>query len=286
VRPPDRTARGLAVVVAFALVVSAFVVSAFGVGAAVAADAAVGEATRPPRELATLTARASVLGQQAAAARAAVRWRLGALRRLVHGGELDGATRARAVDAGTRALARELAEARGLERERADTAAEAEALASVARAPETIGAPPGVAAPVVGPVVARFGVAPDRATGLLVARPGVRIAAAPRAPVHAPFAGRVASVATEPEGAAVVLEDGAGWTAIVGGLAEAEVAEGQPVAAGDRLGAAAEGGPSAPPVVSLEVWRGRHPVDPLLFLKAPAPPSSAVVRLADAPRLP
>ena len=139
--------------------------------------------------------------------------------------------------------------------------------------------------------MARFGVAPERATGVLVSSPGVRLAAAPRALVRAPFAGLVARVASEPGGATVVLDDGAGWTAIVGGLAETGVAEGQRVSAGERLGAA----PDVPTPVSLEIWRGRRPVDPLLLARGPAPrPTPAApetaqtppAALADAPRLP
>jgi septal ring factor EnvC (AmiA/AmiB activator) len=270
---------------------AAAVVAAVAVvgGSAQAADLAAAGDAPAPRELATLTARASVLGEQAAAARAAVRWRLSALRRLVGAGPgVDGSARARAIDAGTRVLARELAEARTLERERDQTRAAGEALAASARAADAIGAPPDVALPVAGAVVTRFGVGPDRATGLLVTRPGVRLGAAPGAPVRAPFAGVVALVADEPEGGAVVLEDGAGWTAIVGGLARTDVARGQRLAAGAPLGAAAAGAPGAPPVISFEVWRGRHPVDPLLVARAPAGPPRGQPRaaLADPARVP
>jgi septal ring factor EnvC (AmiA/AmiB activator) len=148
------------------------------------------------------------------------------------------------------------------------------------RAAEVIGAPPNVALPVAGAVVARFGVGADRPTGLLVARPGVRLAAAPGAPVRAPFGGRVALLAEESEGGAVVVEDGVGWTVIVGGLARKDVAVGQRVAAGERLGAAATGAPGAPPVISFEIWRGRRPVDPLLLVRAVAGAPRAEPRAA------
>jgi len=284
VRPAGRF-----VVVGFAF---AGVAAAVVAGTALAADlAAAGDAPAPSatRALAILTARASVLGEQVASARAAVRWRLGALRRLVGAGPgLGGAVRARAIAAETRVLARELAEARSLERERDQTRAEGGALAASARAAAAIGPRPDVGLPVAGAVVARFGVGPDRATGLLVARPGVRFAAGPGAPLRAPFAGLVALVADEPEGGAVVLEDGGGWTAIVGGLARTDVARGQRVAAGERLGAAAAGAPGAPPLISFEVWRGRHPVDPLLVARAAAGPPRGEPRaaLAEPPPVP
>lgn len=212
------------------------------------------------RDLVTLASRETTLGAQAASARAAVRWRLRALRGLAaEGATLDGATRARALDVGARALAREVAEARSLAAERDRARSEGTALAIAARAADDIGAPPAFVLPVPGPVAARFGVTPDRATGLLLPRAGVRLAAAPGAPVRAPLAGVVALVAREPEGASVAIEDGAGWTAIVSGLAEPSVAEGQRVTAGERLGA-----PSGA-AVGFEVWRGRRPVDPMLF---------------------
>jgi murein hydrolase activator len=250
--------------------------AALAAAAARAAGVEPGSAAGDSRELAALAARGAVLDQQADEARAAVRWRLRALERLVVAEELDGPTRARAVAAETRALARELGEARSLGRERAGLAAERVALARAAGADETIGAPPAVVLPVAGAVVARFGVSPDVATGLLLPRAGVRLAAASRSAVRAPLAGLVGRVEAEGEGATVVVEDDAGWTAIVGGLAETDVARGQRVAAGDRLGAAS---PRAPAAVTLELWRGRRPVDPLLFARAPAP-------LADSPRLP
>jgi murein DD-endopeptidase MepM/ murein hydrolase activator NlpD len=260
----------------------AALVAALLTGRAGAADVEPG----PPlavRDLATLASRESVVGAQAASARAAVRWRLRMLRGLAAAGEgLDGATRVRALDAGTRALARELAEARSLASERERARAEGAALAAVVRADEAIGAPPALVLPVSGAVLARFGVASDRATGLLLPRAGVRLAAAPAAPVRAPLAGRVALVAAEPEGVAVAIEDGAGWTAIVTGLEGASVVAGQPVSAGERLGVVA-GASHAPAGVGFEVWRGRRPVDPLLLGGVPGAPRAA---LADPARLP
>jgi septal ring factor EnvC (AmiA/AmiB activator) len=227
------------------------------------ADAAASGA-RGDRDVSTLTAREAVLAKQADGARTAARWRLRALYRLaVAGADLPAAARARAIDAGARALARELAEARSLGSAREQLRAERDALAVVAREDEAIGASPVFTLPVAGAVLGRFGVAPDRDTGVLIARAGLRLAAAPRAAARAPAAGTVALVAADSEGTAVVLDAGAGWTTIVGGLAEAVVGEGERVAAGQRLGLAR--GP-----ITFEVWRGRHPVDPLLLVR-PSP---------------
>lgn len=227
-----------------------------------AADVAPG-ATLAARDLTTLASRETTIAAQASAARAAVRWRLRALRGLAaEPASPGGAARARALDAGARALAREIAEARSLAAERDRVRAEVAALGAASRASEEIGAPPALALPTTGAVVARFGVAPDRATGLLLPRAGVRLAVAPAAPVRAPLAGTVALVAREREGVAVAIEDGAGWTAIVSGLGAASVVEGQRVARGDRLGVGPASGPCR---VGFEVWRGRRPVDPMLL---------------------
>jgi murein DD-endopeptidase MepM/ murein hydrolase activator NlpD len=179
------------------------------------------------------------------------------------------------VDAAAHAYARALAEERTLAEENARARAERVARAEAGAAEAPIGAAPALAPPTAGAVLARFGVVPDRDTGLLVSRAGVRLAAPVGQPVAAPAAGTVARVAAEPDGSSVVLDLGEGWTAIVGGLASTAATEGQAVAAGQALGAAA--GP-----VTFEVWRGRHPVDPVLLLRR----TPAARPLAAAPPLP
>ena len=234
-----------------------------------AADVAVPEPpTARTRDLGTFAAREALLGEQVGTARASSRWRAAALYRLAVGSAALGpVARARAVDAGSRALVRALAEERALAGEAARARAERLALAAVEAAERPVGASPLFAAPTSGTVLMRFGVARDRDTGLLVSRAGVRLAATPGQDVRAPAAGVVVSVAVESQGSAVVLDHGAGWTTIVGGLGTLAVAAGQPVAAGGSLGAAASraGG------VSFEVWRGRRPVDPQLLLRRPVP---------------
>jgi hypothetical protein len=110
------------------------------VAAAVAGGRARGaEVAAPPgapgdRAVSTLAVREAVLDNQAEAARAEVRWRLGALYRLAVAGQtLPAAARARALDAGARVLSRALAEARSLEGERDQLRAQRATLAAVAR---------------------------------------------------------------------------------------------------------------------------------------------------------
>jgi hypothetical protein len=71
-----------------------------------------------------------------------------------------------------------------------------------------------------------------------------------------------------------MLDLGAGWTTIVGGLAdvEADVVVGGRVVAGQRLGTASAGPAST---VTFEVWRGRHAVDSQLFVRRTAPSLAA-----------
>jgi murein DD-endopeptidase MepM/ murein hydrolase activator NlpD len=223
---------------------------------------------RGAREAASLAARADVVRAQGATARTAARWRVRELYRLVVAErELGGLARARAVELGARAVAREVAELRALEAEAARAAGERDAVAAAAAGAPDVGARPRLAPPVAGAALARFGTSPDPATGVLVSRAGVRLAARAGERVRAPGAGTVARVAADPAGGlAVVLDHGAGWTTIVAGLAEAGVVEGAVVAPGAPLGAAAR-------PVTFEVWRGPRPVDPLLPTLLAAPPA-------------
>jgi murein DD-endopeptidase MepM/ murein hydrolase activator NlpD len=266
--------------------VAAFVAAfaaAFVAGRARAADVGAA-ATRASRDVSTLAVREALLAEQSGGARASARWRLRALYRLVVAGDgLAPATRARAIDAAARALARDLDESRTLAAEREHAHVDRLALTATAAvdppspadpsSPTSLtslilGAPPAFALPVRGSVVARFGVTPERTTGLLVSRAGVRLGARAAEAVHAPAAGTVVRIEAEPGGLAVVLDHGAGWTTVVGGLAAAAVAPGERVAAGQRLGAVAGGAPRGAGVVAFEVWRGRRPVDPLLLARA------------------
>lgn len=219
--------------------------------------------TRATRESATLTARADLVREQGATARTRARWRVRELYRLLVAGAepdlyLPAVTRARAVAVGTRALARELVEARALGEEAGLASGERDAIAAAVAAEPAVGARPALALPVAGAVLARFGTGPDAATGLLVARAGIQLASRPGTPVRAPAAGHVVRVDSEPgAGFTVVIDHGAGWTTIVGGLAAVAVAPGATLGAAQALGTSAT-------TVSFEIWRGRRPIDPLL----------------------
>jgi murein DD-endopeptidase MepM/ murein hydrolase activator NlpD len=241
-------------------------------GASRAAEAP-GAGSRTERDVAMLGAREATLAEQAAGARASARWRARALYRLVLAARaLPVVTRARAINAAVRALERELGEARTLAAER--ELVRAERAATTADGAPEVGAPPALGLPVAGPVLARFGPAVDRETGLLLTRAGVRLGASALQAVRAPGAGFVVRVAAEPEGLTVVLDHGGGWTSLVGGLSRVTVSVGDSLVGGQRLGAPASAA-GAVGFVTFEVWRGRRPVDPLLLLGGGRSPLAA-----------
>ena len=266
------------VVAALVVAVPGTVAQAGGAGTvpSAATDPAA-EQDRAARDVSTLAAREALVGQQTEAARASARWRLRALYRFaIASGPLPPVVRARALNVGARAVARDVAEARVLDDERARTRTDRAALAVAAAVEPEIGPPPALTWPVAGAVLTPFGVSSDRATGLLLSRAGLRVAATPGQGVRAPAAATVVAVTAEPTGVAVVLDHGAQWTTIVSGLGAVTIAAGDRVVAGQRLGIAATG---PAPAVGLEVWRGRHPVDPALLTRRPAAPLAAPARL-------
>src|SRR5438552_6034961 len=90
-------------------------------------------------DMGTLATREALLTDQAATARAAVRWRAGTLYRLALASDgLAAVDRARAVDAGARALARALVEERTLRAEEERARAELFALSTAAAAEPVI----------------------------------------------------------------------------------------------------------------------------------------------------
>jgi len=111
------------------------------------------------------------------------------------------------------------------------------ALAAAAAAPAARAA--GWVAPVDGPVVGRFQGGPDPfAPGQ---RRGVDLAAAPGAPARAPCGGRVTFAGRLPGRAGVTIRCGP-LVATVLGLARLDVARGERVARGRRLGVVGAGG--------------------------------------------
>ena len=95
-------------------------------------------------------------------------------------------------------------------------------------------------------------------------RRGLVLQARPGALVVAPGAGRVAFAGPyRGYGAIVILEHGGGWTSLITGLAVAEVAVGQTIAAGYPLGQAA----TRDPLITVELRRNGLPVDPSSLLR-------------------
>lgn len=124
---------------------------------------------------------------------------------------------------------------------------------AVDAAPST---PARLRAPVVGAIVAPWGVARDEATGAWYFRTAAGYAPPRGTPVVAPAEGRVVRVADDVGGGrAVVLVHPRGLTTVLGGLATVSVAPRELVRAGAPLG-------TAGPRVRVEVSRRRTPVDP------------------------
>ena len=95
-------------------------------------------------------------------------------------------------------------------------------------------------------------------------RRGLTLQARPGALVVAPGAGRVAFAGPyRGYGIIVILEHRGGWTSLITGLAVAEVARGQTIAAGYPLGQAA----ARDPLITVELRRNGLPVDPSSLLR-------------------
>jgi septal ring factor EnvC (AmiA/AmiB activator) len=110
--------------------------------------------------------------------------------------------------------------------------------------------------PLAGRLVAGFG---DIQPGLPRSR-GIAIAARGGAQAIAPAAGRVAFAGPyRGYGNIVIIEHQGGWTTLITGLVQLDVAIGQQLVTGSPLGAAGPG----KPVVGLELRRGGEPVNPL-----------------------
>jgi septal ring factor EnvC (AmiA/AmiB activator) len=93
---------------------------------------------------------------------------------------------------------------------------------------------------------------------------GLTIAAAPRAVVRAPAAGRIAYA--RPflgYGTVVIIDHGGGWTSLISGLERASVAAGADVEAGARIG---RGRGGDDPRVTVELRRRGRPVDLVALL--------------------
>lgn len=225
-----------------------------------------------------LSAREDALGKQHDAALHLVRqhawvaYRLG--RRRALGFFADSRSRpeeARAEAMAVVVLSRSVHEARKLhdelarvQRERGELAArEAQDKAAVFTtdaAPTT--SKPLVLWPVKGPTISAPGLRPDPVTGVVYRDPGLQILSRLDAPVVSPAAGTIRKVTALPNGGyAVVVAHADEMVSILSGLHTVDVAEGEPVQAGDALGRVGRTLDGAP-VLRLAVWRAGVPLDP------------------------
>ena len=116
-----------------------------------------------------------------------------------------------------------------------------------------------------GKVLARFG--QPRAGGSLRWQ-GMLIGTDRGARVRAPFAGRVAYADWLPGmGLMIVLDHGGGYLSLYGHNEEVFKKVGDPVAAGDVIGAVGDTGGHNQPALYFEVRRGREPVNPERWLQ-------------------
>jgi len=116
-----------------------------------------------------------------------------------------------------------------------------------------------------GKVLARFG--QPRAGGSLKWQ-GMLIGTDRGARVRAPFAGRVAYADWLPGmGLMMVLDHGGGYLSLYGHNEEVFKKVGEPVAAGDVIGAVGDTGGHNQPALYFEVRRGREPVNPENWLQ-------------------
>ena len=116
-----------------------------------------------------------------------------------------------------------------------------------------------------GKVIARFG--QPRAGGSLRWQ-GMLIGTDRGARVRAPYAGRVAYADWLPGmGLMIVLDHGGGYLSLYGHNEEVFKKVGDPVAAGDVIGAVGDTGGHNQPALYFEVRRGREPVNPENWLQ-------------------
>jgi murein DD-endopeptidase MepM/ murein hydrolase activator NlpD len=96
---------------------------------------------------------------------------------------------------------------------------------------------------------------------------GIDLGAASGTPVLAP-AGGLAAVGRQAScGNYVLLDHGGGTATLYCHLAEADVDDGQPVVAGQRIGSVGSSGFSTGPHLHFEVHLGGRPVDPAAWLR-------------------
>ena len=114
--------------------------------------------------------------------------------------------------------------------------------------------------PIEGRILQRFGPA-----GGGRVNDGIKIAAAPGAPVRAAGGGTVAYAGMEVPllGGLVLIDHGDGWISAYGHLARVAVRQGERVAAGAVIATAGETSQAREPQLHFELRRNRRPVDPV-----------------------
>jgi murein hydrolase activator len=227
-----------------------------------------------PVALARLQEREGALVRQAGAAAGLVRLHARAAYRLAR--RRDAAflivpegrlAQTRAFDLALLAVRRSAREAHALQSELERVRAERQAMAdAVARGesagPSAASAPVRFRAPVRGAVVGVPGLRADPVTGGESRQEALQILARMNEPVYAPAAGIVRRVEPLPQGGfAVVAEHAGGWVSVLCGLREVQATPGAIIDPDLPLGLAGRNLDGAV-VVSLELWRGRTPVDP------------------------
>jgi septal ring factor EnvC (AmiA/AmiB activator) len=181
------------------------------------------------------------------------------------------AQQARALDAALWVLAREANEAALLRAELAQTAQDRQSLESAATATQAPAHPQGDLAlllPARGSLVSSPGLRRDDATLAVLREEGVRLLSRLNEPARAVAAGRVHRVAALPRGGfALVTVHRDDLVSILSGLRQVEVAEGDVLEPGQRVGLVGRDLDGAP-VIVLELWHRGRPLDPRPHLRA------------------
>lgn len=154
------------------------------------------------------------------------------------------------------------------------TAAQESLMKQISRGKSTLRRPGGFATqrgrikqPVRGTVVGHFSESMHNDAQLDITRNGLTFRCKPRAVVHAVHLGIVRSVTTvRGFGHVVLIDHGNGYLTLTGFLASTAVAEGQRIAAGEKVGNAGVDPLSTKPAVYFELHRFQETVDPLPWI--------------------
>jgi septal ring factor EnvC (AmiA/AmiB activator) len=116
--------------------------------------------------------------------------------------------------------------------------------------------------PVAGRLAGRFGDALPNG----IVRKGVVLSAMAGEPVRAPAGGQIAFAGPfRGYGLLLILNHGDGYHTVLSGIGHLAGGIGRRVDAGETIGRVADP-ETGPPILSLELWRHRQPIDPLPWL--------------------